>query len=274
MHIVHSGSIGLRLENSGSSNTEIEFFSGGANRGAIGYYLGYLEMMTFGAVPISLGTDLTTHLTISATGNIVLGNNATPPEKLVVPTGNILLQSSLKGIMLNAADRPFITRGFDAFTSGNYQGLGRWGLFMEPSRLVLGIPNVAGKRVEIASYEANSTRNTLLTVDETGSVSRPPQGNANLLPICMGNIAVGGGILSGTGNFSVEYSITGTLDITINGHSYNRNQYLAIATTYQEQGNRAYATVVENAGKLRIWRFNDGGTETNQAVGFVVYKLN
>lgn len=275
LHVVHSGPIGIRLENTSTANTEIQFVSTGAIRGYTGFLNNQMEFLSVGNIALMLGTNLTPRLTIAGNGNIDLGDNANAPEKLVIPTGNLFLQNTTKGILLNAADRPIITRAFDPFTSGANIGLGRWGLFMEPSRLVLGIPDIIGKRVEIAGYNANSTRNTLLTIDEDGAMRRPAQNAVNLLPVCMGNINTVGGIVSGTGNFTVDYDgNAGILDITIAGHTYNRINYLAIATCYREQGTKAFATVVENAGKLRIWRVGDNGAESNQAVGFVVYRLN
>lgn len=87
--------------------------------------------------------------------------------------GGVRIDSgSSYGIALSLADRPLITRGHDPFTSGNYQGAGRWGLFMEPHRLVAGIPAVAGKTFRVSSYNADSTINRdLLTVDQAGTVS-------------------------------------------------------------------------------------------------------
>jgi hypothetical protein len=97
-------------------------------------------------------------------------NTLAPAERLHLESGNIRMANTLKGIILNGADRPFITRGFDTFTTGNYTGLGRWGLFMEPSRLTLGIPNMPGKAFEIAKYELNGNRLTLMSVDVNGAL--------------------------------------------------------------------------------------------------------
>lgn len=80
---------------------------------------------------------------------------------------------SLKGISLDAADRPIITRGFDAFTSNasnDKPGLGRWGLFMEPFQLVVGIPSddKPGRSFAVGKYETNGTYTTLMTVNQAG----------------------------------------------------------------------------------------------------------
>ncbi len=99
-------------------------------------------------------------LNITNTGSIGIGTT-TPSEQLTILSGNISLLSSNKGILLNAVDGPMINKGYDPFTSGNYIGLGRWGLFMEPNVLTLGIPEdtplKGSPAFAISSYNINST---------------------------------------------------------------------------------------------------------------------
>lgn len=75
------------------------------------------------------------------------------------------------GILMNGADRAMITRGFDAFTSGVHRTAGRWGLFMEPSALVLGMPAIGGKVIRMVKYNADSTYTTLMTLDQSGNMT-------------------------------------------------------------------------------------------------------
>jgi hypothetical protein len=78
--------------------------------------------------------------------------------------------TSTRGILMHAIDRPLITRAYNVFTSGIYTGAGRWGMFMEPAALTLGIPfNVAAlTRFQIANYNLDSTINTVfLTILST-----------------------------------------------------------------------------------------------------------
>ena len=78
------------------------------------------------------------------------------------------------GISLSAADTPLITRGWDSFATTApvaKQGHGRWGLFMEPYYLVLGIPNLGGRGLQVAKYETDGTRTPLMTVDQGGAVT-------------------------------------------------------------------------------------------------------
>jgi hypothetical protein len=64
-----------------------------------------------------------------------------------------------------------ITRGFDPFSSGKHIGLGRWGLFMEPSTLTLGIPDLPGKRMAVSTFNTNSlVAKELLVVSQNGNV--------------------------------------------------------------------------------------------------------
>ncbi|MBU1909827.1 MAG: tail fiber domain-containing protein, partial [Verrucomicrobia bacterium] len=73
-------------------------------------------------------------------------------------------------IMLNGADRAMITRSFDTFNSGVHYPAGRWGVFMEPSKLVMGMPAIGGKEVHIAKYNADSTYTSLVWVTQSGDL--------------------------------------------------------------------------------------------------------
>jgi hypothetical protein len=80
-----------------------------------------------------------------------------------------------KGIHLNAADRPIIVRDWDVFTAnapGYKAGIGRWGLFMEPTILTIGIPgdNVGARYFQVAKYSTNGTPTMLVQVDQGGDL--------------------------------------------------------------------------------------------------------
>ena len=81
-----------------------------------------------------------------------------------------ITSTSDKGISLIDSDMPLITRGWAPFTGGKYEGVGRWGLFMESAALTLGIPNVAGRKIIFAKYDENSTFDTLVTIDQGGVI--------------------------------------------------------------------------------------------------------
>ena len=147
---------------------------------------------------------------------------------------------------------------------------------MEPHRLTLGIPDLPGKAVEVARYNTDSTRETLATIDVNGKLSRPAQGAVNLLPICMGVVAVGSNtILGGTGNFSVTRNTSaGLTDITIDGETFSHTTHLALANAIKTDASRNFCQIEAVEGKLRIYTVNDNGTTSNDAFNFVVYRLN
>jgi len=81
-----------------------------------------------------------------------------------------------KGIHLNAADEPLIVRDWDAFAANapaSKAGIGRWGLFMEPTRLTIGIPSndVPNRYFQIAKYSTNGAATQLVLVDQAGNLT-------------------------------------------------------------------------------------------------------
>ena len=81
-----------------------------------------------------------------------------------------------KGIHLNANDRPMIVRDWDVFATnapGHKAGIGRWGLFMEPTILTIGIPpnDVSPRYFQIAKYSTNGTPTMLVQVDQSGNIT-------------------------------------------------------------------------------------------------------
>ena len=109
----------------------------------------------------SIADNIDYRFNITSAGSIGIGTT-TPTEQLTLQSGNVSLLSSTKGILLNGFDGPMINRGFDPFTTGNYTGLGRWGLFMEPNNLTIGLPAAPFKAFAISSYNNNSSVNKQL----------------------------------------------------------------------------------------------------------------
>ncbi|GAA4373616.1 hypothetical protein [Hymenobacter koreensis] len=117
---------------------------------------------------LRLGTAGAERLRVLADGRVAIGRTSAQQQLHVA--GNIAADGTL-GVILAAADRPLITRSWDAFTSGNYQGIGRWGVFMESNALTFGVPAVASKRFQWVSYNANSTvASTLMTLTQEGQL--------------------------------------------------------------------------------------------------------
>ncbi len=107
-------------------------------------------------------------------GNFGLGTT-NPGQRLDVNgnaqvSGDAYVNGGL-GVVLNQQDRPLITRGWDAFATGNYAGAGRWGVFMEPSTLTFGVPAAAGKNFQWSTYADNSAvAATLMLLNQSGQL--------------------------------------------------------------------------------------------------------
>jgi len=118
---------------------------------------------------LSIGDNAAYRLAITSNGLVGIG--LLEPFETLHLNGSIRQDFSLKGIIQNGLDAAMITRGFDPFSSGKHIGLGRWGLFMEPSTLTLGIPDVTGKRMAVSTFNTNSlVAKELLVVSQNGNV--------------------------------------------------------------------------------------------------------
>jgi len=115
-------------------------------------------------------TWVASSLLVNTGANIGIGTSS-PSQKLEV-VGNIKVSSSDLGVILNADNRPLITRGWDPFNSGKYSGIGRWGLFMEETKLTIGTPAIPGNGiVQFARYRDDSTIDQVtMTFDPSGNV--------------------------------------------------------------------------------------------------------
>ena len=150
--------------------------------------------------PGSTAGTLTTRMYVQNDGKIGI-NTTSPAHQLHIEGG--LYVGTTSGVLLSSADRPMITRGWDAFSSGNYAGAGRWGLFMEGGATTLGIP--AGgvfRRHQFVSYNADSTINkTMMTIHENGNVGIGTDSGSvptHRLSVSGGSAYISGGITAGT----------------------------------------------------------------------------
>lgn len=101
-------------------------------------------------------------------------SSTTNDEFSIGATGGVRIQTP-KGVHLNAADEPIIVRDWDVFAANapaDKAGIGRWGLFMEPSILTIGIPSndVSPRYFQIAKYSTNGVPSGLMQVDQGGNV--------------------------------------------------------------------------------------------------------
>jgi hypothetical protein len=100
--------------------------------------------------------------------SLSIGTNST--NQALHVAGNIYVedgQTTGLGVILQNGDRPMITRGWDAFTSGSYTGIGRWGLFMEAATTFLASPGTdyTNGLVSLGGYTASGTPQYNLTVN-------------------------------------------------------------------------------------------------------------
>ncbi|MBF9237021.1 tail fiber domain-containing protein [Hymenobacter sp. BT683] len=169
----------------------------------------------------------------TVTGNSTVGGTSTV-------TGNAYVNGGL-GVMLNQQDRPLITRSWDAFGSGKYQGAGRWGLFMESEALTYGVPALANKRFQWVTYgESSGIASTLMTLNQAGQLGIGTTGPATTLDVRTTDenaaITVGrtdgvfGALYLGNANHGLKrnyatgndvglYTTSGTLYLSANGTS-------------------------------------------------------
>jgi hypothetical protein len=122
----------------------------------------------------------------------------TQDEFAVRANNGMRIQSNV-GIHLDAADRPIIVRDWDPFTSNapnGKAGIGRWGMFMEPAYLTIGMPDLAGRYFQVAKYNTNGTPTSLAIVDQAGNLTVTGSVVANLNVICNGNVIAHGVVLT------------------------------------------------------------------------------
>lgn len=117
----------------------------------------------------TIGTAATDFVGTTDNKDLVFKTNGA--EQLRVTTDGSLYSRSTNGIILNNRDAPLITRGWDLFTSGGYQGIGRWGVFMLSSRLAFGIPNNVGANFSWVTFKVDSdVDQTLMTLSRSGNL--------------------------------------------------------------------------------------------------------
>ncbi|MBL9140006.1 MAG: tail fiber domain-containing protein [Verrucomicrobiales bacterium] len=141
--------------------------------GSFGIVLGGRGNAAVGPVSLAAGhSALAMHANAFVWSDGQGGNflSATDAEFAVRAAGGLRLVSD-RGVVLNGADSPMITRSWNTFTSGPKTGLGRWGLFMENSHLVAGIPALRDRFFQVAKYLSDGSRQALATVDNSGNLS-------------------------------------------------------------------------------------------------------
>jgi hypothetical protein len=136
------------------------------------------------SIVFATGAGFSRRMTITSGGNVLIGTTTdTGNDRRLQVAGNLFVDDNAttgNGVQLKNADRPLITRGWDAFTSGNKTGVGRWGVYMESAELFIGSPGTdyTGGLVTIGGWLVDGTRQPNLTVNNqtrnvtaTGSIT-------------------------------------------------------------------------------------------------------
>ena len=177
-----TGSDRLNIENSGTTsycamrvihnNATAQFYVGiGGSAVANTALQNNAYLMNAAASSLCLGTSDAVRMTITSGGNVLIGTATdTGGDRRLQVAGDLFVNDNTttgNGVQLKSADRPLITRGWDAFTSGTKTGVGRWGLFMEAGELFLGSPGTdyTNGIVSIGGYLLNGTKQQNLTVN-------------------------------------------------------------------------------------------------------------
>jgi hypothetical protein len=123
--------------------------------------LAYTGTLTGGTGVVNIGSG---QVYKDASGNVGIGTtlSITPARLEINGLG------SAGRILLNGADLPMITNGFNKFSSGAYSGAGRWGLFMQASALTMG--KVSTGAFKWVNFNEDSTETELLRIDSAGNV--------------------------------------------------------------------------------------------------------
>jgi hypothetical protein len=138
---------------------------------------------------------------------------------------------------------------------------------------------LSGDNLRLGTFSGNTTGNVVVrlngndrvtispagNIDLDGKITRSAEtGNASLLPVCFGQIAGSGGIINGTGNFTVVKTGDGIYEISC---SLFTSTSVIIATPNQLPS--AFGAGYLSPGKLVV--FSSSPSTTFQ---FVVYNLN
>lgn len=108
-------------------------------------------------------------------------------------------------------------------------------------------------------------------IKTNGEVNRTSTANANLVPICYGNVTTAGVINTGTGNFSVTRTSAGKYEITISGENFLFSNYI-VNTNAAGTGTSTFGSI---DGKLLISTYDilvSGLVSADKPFAFTVYK--
>ena len=114
--------------------------------------------------------------------------------------------------------------------------------------------------------------NTNGDIKTDGEYNRNSTGSANLVPIAYGTVYSNGTIYSGTGNFSVTRTATGTYVISITGEAYTTSGYTTVATIITSGFPGMVTTSANGSQQLVVYTYDYTGTDADRIFQFVTYK--
>ena len=156
----------------------------------------------------------------------------------------------------------------------NATAIGYNAFVTQSNSLVLGSINgvngaIADTRVGIGTTAPTEKLDIVGNIKVNGKVNHPSTGTTNLLPIAFGNISPGGGINSGSGNFTVTRTAAGTYNIDIPDHAYSFSTFSTVITAV---GGPLVAGTDSFSGNLIVRLYNLSGVLTDGTFQFVIYK--
>jgi uncharacterized protein (DUF342 family) len=195
---------------------------------------------------VDLGTgNLSASGNVSAAGDLMAGGN-------VNATGSISAGGSISATGLNLTGG--VTTNGTISTSGS----------ISSGNNVSVTNNITAGGNITATGNISGANLTL-----SGEVNKSATGTANLLPIAYGTISATGSILSGSGNFSVNKTATGTYSISINNETYVYSNYTAVGSVSGSLANLVTSSV---SGNLLINTYTIAGVAADAIFQFIVYK--
>lgn len=117
--------------------------------------IGVSASSTFGS---TLKITDTTQATTTTSAALMVAGGVGIAKSLYIG-GNAVMTNTTVGIIQNATDGVMISRSYDTYTSGAYNGAGRYGMLMDNTqgRLRLTMPTTASKFITMTTMNADST---------------------------------------------------------------------------------------------------------------------
>ncbi len=251
------------------------------------------------AVTASYGIAQGVGATVNHQGSVVISDGqfayatSSTTNEVTIRAQNGLRLLSDVGIHLSPSDTPMIVRDWDVFSTNapSYKsGIGRWGMFMEPFNLVIGIPSndISPRWFRVTKYSTNGDYETLMSVDQSGNVAATTfTGNAaglyNISPSSLNNGSISAALdLTNSANtfkgtFSGDGANLSNVDAAkLGGLSASDYAQLNSSPSFSGTVSATAVTLTDSArvtGLLRVGS-ETGTSEAPNQSGLVVRRIN